>query len=88
MPFILTDSNLYSIFCVQVDALRSDRSVGPDDWATAVHLELKRNDGSVTYLTDLASYYLSNLVIACKAQFVRNLVTDILSCRFSQKSGR
>jgi hypothetical protein len=76
------------MFLLQVNALGSDRSVSPDDWAAVVHVELKRNDGNIKLLTDLASYYLSNLVIACEAQFVRNLVTYILSCRFSQKSGR
>ncbi|KAI0288761.1 hypothetical protein BC826DRAFT_1036060 [Russula brevipes] len=47
-----------------VNALNSDRSVSPVDWATVVHAELKRKGGNIKYLTDLASHYLSNLVVA------------------------
>ena len=63
------------MFPLQVDALGSDHSVRPDDWATAVHLELKRHDGDTKYLTDLASRYWSHLIIACKTQ----LPTDRLN---------
>ncbi|KAF8331973.1 uncharacterized protein EI90DRAFT_3123066 [Cantharellus anzutake] len=47
-----------------VDALDNDRSVNSDDWAAIVHEELEQNNGNTTYLTELASYYLSHLIIA------------------------
>ncbi|KAF8340547.1 uncharacterized protein EI90DRAFT_3117067 [Cantharellus anzutake] len=47
-----------------VDALDNDRSVNSDDWAAIVHQELEQNNGNTTYLTELASYYLSHLIIA------------------------
>ena len=50
---------------IQVDALGSERTVSPDDWALIVHQELKENRGNMMFLTDLASYYLSHLIIAC-----------------------
>jgi hypothetical protein len=52
----------------QVDALCSGRTItwAPDEWALVVHQQLNQNGGNITYLTDLASYYLSYLVIARK----------------------
>ena len=41
--------------------------MSPDDWAGLVHQELQKNGGNLTYLTALASHYLSHLVIACKS---------------------
>ena len=51
---------------MQVDALNSNRTASPDDWAGFVHQELQKNAGNLTYLTALASRYLSHLIIACK----------------------
>ena len=54
---------------MQVDALDGDRSVSPDDWAAEVNKELKENGGgNMSFVTDLANYYLIHLVIACRAQ--------------------
>ena len=50
---------------VKVDALDGDRSVSPDDWATAVAKEIRENDGNMMPLTNLASHYLSHLIVAC-----------------------
>jgi len=47
-----------------VDALDSDSPANPHDWAAIVHHELGQNGGNKAYITDLASYYLSNLIIA------------------------
>ena len=47
-------------------SLDGDRSVSPDDWATAVAEEVKENDGYMISLTNLASYYLSHLIVACR----------------------
>ncbi|KAI9512094.1 hypothetical protein F5148DRAFT_1146398 [Russula earlei] len=47
-----------------VDDLDGDRSVSPDDWAFNVHQELRQNTGNTTYLTALASHYLSHLIVA------------------------
>ncbi|KAF8313010.1 uncharacterized protein EI90DRAFT_3136974 [Cantharellus anzutake] len=47
-----------------VDALDNDRSVNLDDWAAIVHQELEQNNSNTTYLTELASYYLTHLIIA------------------------
>jgi hypothetical protein len=65
----LCDS-FYVKYCAQVDKLDSDRSVSPDDWAANVNRELKETGGDMTKssLTDLANYYLNNLVIACRVQ--------------------
>jgi len=53
---------------LEVDALDGDRSVSPDDWAADVNKELKENGGgNMSFVTDLANYYLIHLVIACRA---------------------
>ncbi|KAH9963117.1 hypothetical protein BC827DRAFT_1193455 [Russula dissimulans] len=47
-----------------VHSLDSDHPASPSDWAAIVYQELSQNNGNTTYLTALASYYLSHLVIA------------------------
>jgi hypothetical protein len=46
----------------------SDRSVDPDDWAAAVNSNLKEYGGDILSVTELASYFLSHLVVACRVQ--------------------
>jgi hypothetical protein len=58
----------YVKYCAQVDKLDSDRSVSPYDWAANVNKELNENGGNTSSLTDLANYYLTNLVIAIRVQ--------------------
>lgn len=58
----------YVIKISQVHNLSGDRSVSPDDWAAAVNKELDENGGNTSFLTDLASYYMTHLVIACRVQ--------------------
>ena len=38
----------------------------PDNWAALVYQELQKPGAKITHLTELASHYLSHLVIACK----------------------
>lgn len=45
-----------------------DLSVSPDDWAVEVNDELNENNGNISFVKELADYYLTNLVIACKVQ--------------------
>jgi hypothetical protein len=61
----------YVKYCAQVGKLDSDRAVSPVDWAANVNKKLNENDEdmSESSLTDLANYYLNNLVIACRVQF-------------------
>jgi len=57
---------------MKVNTLNStDRSVSPGDWAMVVHEEIRQSGGSMTPLTDLASFSLTCLVDGCVAQ--RNL---------------
>lgn len=51
---------------VQANTLESNRTMSPDDWAGLVHQELQNIGENLTYLTALASHYLSHLIIACK----------------------
>jgi hypothetical protein len=53
--------------------------MNPDDWADAVHVEIKANNVDASHLTQLASYYLSHLVIPCKS----SLLTRSLELWFS-----
>jgi hypothetical protein len=56
-------------FYAQVGGLNDDRSVSPDDWAAAVNNKLKeKNSGNISLLTNLAKFYLTHLVIACRVQ--------------------
>ena len=56
----------YVKYCAQVANLDNDRSISPDDWAAEVDNELLQNGGTITSITKLANFYLSNLIIACR----------------------
>jgi hypothetical protein len=52
---------------MQVNTLNSsDRSVSPGDWAMTVQAEIRQAGGNMTPITDLASFSLTCLVIACR----------------------
>ena len=75
---------IYAKTLVQVNALNSNRTMSPDDWASFVHQELQNKGGNLSCLTDLASHYLSHLVIACKLSLLG--VMNRISVCPSQKS--
>lgn len=62
---------VYVEYYVQVGSLQNgDRSISPANWAAGVYQGLKENltDANILPITDLANYYLTNLVIACRVQ--------------------
>ncbi|KAH9970169.1 hypothetical protein BJV74DRAFT_263479 [Russula compacta] len=52
------------IKCENSAVENSDLSVSPDDWAVEVNGELNENNGNISFVKELADYYLTNLVIA------------------------
>jgi len=68
-------STLYDPFYVKYYAqvrnlLSGDRSITgvPDDWAAEVLNELNKNGGNTSSVKNLAAFYLTHLVIACRVQ--------------------
>ena len=43
-----------------------DRSISPDDWAANVMSHLYADNVNTTFVRELASYYLTHLLVACK----------------------
>jgi hypothetical protein len=78
----------YAEYFVQVDALGNDRTIIPDDWASIMYQELRQFRGNMMPLTDLASLYLSHLIIACKMLFPSSLMTGILSVPVRNPGGK
>ena len=58
----------YVKYYAQVGYLDGDRSRSPDGWAADVNNELNENARGLSSVTDLASYYLTHLVIASRVQ--------------------
>ena len=59
-----------------------DRSISPDDWAANVMNHLYADNVNTTFVRELASYYLTHLLVACKrrcsAIFLWPVVTEFL----------
>ena len=65
---------LYVEYCAQVDSLKNgDPSVDPASWATMVYEKLtdaeNEEDRDIPAVTLIASFYLTNLIVACRARY-------------------
>jgi hypothetical protein len=50
--------------------LYGETSLNPGDWEAQVNGQLKDNGGDISLVTDLASYYLTNLIMPCTVQCI------------------
>ena len=67
---VLCDTFYVKCHSLANDILNGKTSLNPEDWAAQVKSQLKDNGGNISLATDLASYYLTNLIMACMVQCI------------------